>query len=131
MVMTEKIYYVSWNTWLDQDIHTPWDFWFLSEGTRFKPRPTCKSALKPGSAMIAHAYETQNQRLLEEIQENFIQDVKLLALITAEDEHAAQQQVQNLFADAEFDRVMEIDQQQCDAILQLIDQTLKTKARIP
>jgi hypothetical protein len=36
-----------------------------------------------------------------------------------------------LFADAEFDRVMEIDQQQCDAILQLIDQTLKTKARIP
>lgn len=129
--MTEKIWYISWNTWLDQDIQTPWDFWFLSEGTRFKPRAQCNSNLKPGSAMIAHAFETQNQRLLAEIQENFIQDVKLLALINATDESHARNQILELFSDAEFDKIAEIDQQQYNAILKLILTTLATAERTP
>lgn len=118
--MTNQTYYVSWSTWKEQQVETPWDFWFISQGTRYKPRQTCDSKLVPGAAMIAHAFQTQNQKLLDEIGANFINDIKLLAFIPALDPQHAQQQVQMLFEDAEFDRVCVVDQQQQQTILQLI-----------
>ena len=128
--MTNMIYYISWSTWREHEVDTPWDFWFISQGSRYKPRSACASKLQPGAAMIAHAFETQNQKLLEEIETNFINDIKLLAFIHADDPDHAQQQVLNIFDDAEFDKISVVDQQQQQAILQLINQTIEKGARV-
>lgn len=123
--MINKIYYVSWSTWKEQQIDTPWDFWFISQGTRYKPKISCISKLKPSAAMIAHAFETNNTRLLEEIENNFINDIKLLAFIHAINPEHAQQQIMDIFEDAEFDKITVVDEQQHHTILKLIVSTIE------
>ena len=122
--MNNQTYYVSWYTWREDLVHTPWDFWFLSNGTRYKPRSGSQSKLRPDAHVVAHAYESHDVAVLEEIDTNFINDVKLIAFVEAPDEIAAQAAVTQCFPDAEFEKCVSVDADTQASILALISHTI-------
>lgn len=122
--MNNQIYYISWCTWREDAVDTPWDFWFLSSGDRYKLRSGSQSRLKPDVNLVAQAYETHNMEILEEIDTHFINDVKLIAFVEAEDESQAKSLVQQCFSDAEFDKCVAVDPETQASILALITQTI-------
>lgn len=122
--MINQIYYISWCTWREDPVNTPWDFWFLSNGARYKLRSGSQSRLRPDAHVVAHAYETQDMAILEEIDSNFINDVKLIAFVQAEDDDQAKASVQQFFPDADFDKCVAVDVDTQASILALIAHTV-------
>lgn len=114
-----KMYYVTWHTWHMGEVITPWDFWFLSTGTRLKPKKSSSSELSMDDLDV-HVQ-------LQHVQENFIKDVKLMAFVPAEHVDHVKAQIAQLFPDAQFDKVQEVDALVQQQILELIDHTLKNK----
>ncbi len=125
--MAALTYYMSWYTWVDKDVTTPWDFWFLSQGSRYRPRKDSTS--KPlDQEAIKQAFENADEATLIQLDLDYVNDVKLLAFVLASSEEEAKQQVKKVFADAEFDKIQAVDAATQTAILQLIAKTLKEKA---
>jgi hypothetical protein len=122
--MINQIYYISWSTWREDPVDTPWDFWFLSNGSRYKLRSGSESRLRPDAHVVANAYESQDMAILEEIDTNFINDVKLIAFVEAEDDQLAKNSVQQFFPDAEFDKCVAVDVDTQASILALISHTV-------
>jgi hypothetical protein len=79
--------------------------------------------------MLVTAYQEQNQVLIDEIQNNFIRDVTLIALLEDNDPLGVQQQILKFFPDAEFQQTLEIDHTQRDQILELVQQSLTVNNR--
>ena len=121
--MTKYIYYISWFTWLEDDVQTPWDFWYLKQGARHKPRKNSSTSFTD-EEQIADAFTSAHAGKLDHLDNEFINDIKLLAFIEAETQQHAIQQVLNVFADAEFDRCEQVDQQTKNQIITMINQTL-------
>ena len=124
--MITQTFYVSWYTWLDQPISTPWDFWFLSQGSRYRPKDRSNSA-EISRDEIAAAFAKQDYQKLEKLEEHYINDVKLLAFVEAVDELDAANQVRTTFSDAEIEKAHPVDQATKNAILNLIAQSLATR----
>jgi len=122
--MINQIYYVSWSTWREEPVNTPWDFWFLSNGARYKLRSGSQSRLRPDAHVVAHAYESHDVAVLEEIDANFINDVKLIAFVEAPDDVAARASVMQCFPDAEFEKCVPVDPETQASILALIAHTI-------
>jgi hypothetical protein len=126
--MAANTYYISWYTWLDQNIQTPWDFWFLSQGSRYKPKSTALKTDIDSDQVIA-AFESGNRDFLDQLDINYINDVKLVAFVDADSPELACAEIQNIFGDAEFEKVQEVDAETKSAILGLIGQAVAKKAR--
>ena len=126
--MAAKTYYISWYTWLDQNIQTPWDFWFLSQGSRYRPRSNAEQKLLDSDQVIV-AFESGNRDVLDQLDINYINDVKLVAFVEAPTPESASEQIQSVFGDAEFEKVQEVDVETKTAILSLIGQAVAKKAR--
>ena len=77
--MSMQVYYVAWNTWQDQQVQTPWEFWFLSEGKTLRRRShMAPDVVVPDPDQIQAAWESRNTKLLDEWDAQFITDVKLV-----------------------------------------------------
>lgn len=125
--MAVNTYYISWYTWLDRDIQTPWDFWFLSQGSRYKPRSNAESTQLDSDQIIA-AFESGNRAVLDQLEINYINDVKLVAFVDADSAELACEQIQSIFSDAEFEKVQQVDTETKNAILNLIGQSIAKKS---
>lgn len=126
MAIEPKIYYVRWRTWKEEQTTTPWDFWYLKQGTEYRLRKGGSSSLKPTVELIQAAFERQNSAILNEIDSEFVQDVCLAAFVLGLDENDVQQQVKDLFEDAEFDRVQMVNRETMIHIVSLYNQTLNS-----
>jgi hypothetical protein len=120
--MTSHIYYVSWHTWLETEVHTPWDFWYLSKGTR----PKTQSGAAHDA--IADVWQKQDTHAWDKLMEHHVWDVKLAAFVQAHSESHAQSQVTQLFPDAEWDKCVQVDAVTKQQIEQLFGDTLKRAA---
>lgn len=116
-------YYVSWHTWHSGEVSTPWDFWFLSKGNEYKPLRPDVPEWDPIRAQ--EAFAKKDTVLLEQIERDYIHNVKLMAFLPAHDEAHAQAQVRNLFPDAQFDKVNWVDADTKHQILALVHKTLQ------
>lgn len=106
--MTDKIWYVSWRTWTEQEVCTPWLFWYLSEGGEYRAR--AHSGAPPFDELKwAAAFETADQLMLDQLNLLYVNDVKLCAFLETTNEEQAQLEVLSLFSDAEFDKVSWVD----------------------
>lgn len=119
----KQTYYVCWATWIDQPINTPWDFWFLSQGTRYRPRNS-QNLSEISKDEVAEAFASQNQKIIEEFEKTYINDVKLIAFVDAVDEDSARLQITRVFPDAEIEKARLVDPTTKRAILNLIAKTL-------
>lgn len=121
--MITQSFYISWYTWLADPVTTPWDFWFLSQGSRYRPRDPQNSG-DLSRDEIAAAFSQQNAEKLEQLEQHYINDVKLLAFVEAVDQEDAKRQVVAVFPDAEIEKALPVDPTTKSAILNLISQSL-------
>ena len=126
--MTCLLYMVTWTTWQENPVSTPWEFWFVSQGVRYRRREGSTSMLTATDGQIAAAFDRRDSAYLEELEQEFINDVKLMAFVPAVDALSAQQSVTQLFLDAEFDRTQCVDDATRSAITDLVrhSQQIKT-----
>lgn len=128
--MSMQVYYVTWHTWSDQQVNTPWEFWFLNEGVTLKRRShVAAHVLIPTTEQIKAAWESQNTQLLDDWDSQFVSDVKLAAFVSGESESHAQSQVTQLFADAQFDKCVPVTSEIKQQIQLLFDRTLSQSKR--
>jgi hypothetical protein len=117
--MTFSIFYISWSTWVEKELETPWDFWYVSQGNTYKPRdPSISPPLD--SDAVELAFMRKDAAVLNRIEAEYVNDVQLMAFIAAENQESAMGKVRSVFPDAEFGRVQEIDPATKDQILNLI-----------
>lgn len=123
--MSMQVYYVAWNTWQDQQVQTPWEFWFLSEGKTLRRRShVAPDVVVPDPDQIQAAWESRNTKLLDEWDTQFITDVKLVTFVYADSESHAQHQVTQLFPDAQFEKCVPITEEIKQQLYLLFDRTL-------
>lgn len=125
----EQIYYVKWRTWSEKEIHTPWDFWMLKEGQEYKPRLHTTSNLIITPQLIEQAWISQNTQLLDQIQNDFINDIHLMAFVNAIDPQQATNEIKRLFDDAQILHIVPVTQEQKTQIMELIEKTVKSISR--
>jgi hypothetical protein len=125
--MTASTYLVTWTTWQEQPVTTPWEFWFVSEGTKYRRRAGSRSNLCVTDSNIADAFESRNYEYLDELEQEFINDVKLMTFVIADHEQHAQQQIRDLFPDAQIDRTHSVDDATKSAIVDLVASSQKIK----
>jgi hypothetical protein len=121
--MPNCIYYISWFTWLEEDANTNWDFWYLKQGSRLKPRKTSDQSHIDADE-VADAFTGAQAAKLDSLDANFINDVKLLAFVEAESDQEAKDQILAVFPDAEFDKCEQIDTDTRNQIIAMINRTL-------
>jgi hypothetical protein len=124
----KNTYYVSWRTWLEAEISTPFAWYPMSRGTVYRKREHSTSKLVVDNQLITSAFEAGNSALLEEIERDFIDDAELLAFVEADSEDDAHEIVRKYFSDAEFTRTQQIDQATKNQILRMIDEAVMKKA---
>lgn len=117
--MSTTNYYTVWRTWWEGAVNTPWDFYPLKRGDQLKPRAGKEQLTPPSSAQIAAAFEAENSRFLNEVEENFVEDIWLAAFVPAIDQNSAAKQIIKLFPDAEIQRCVAVDPATQQSILQL------------
>jgi hypothetical protein len=122
-----SIHYISWRTWQEEEVTTPWVWYPLQQGHMYKKRTSCKSSLTVTEELVADAFQTKNQSLLDEINQNYIQDVELASFIVAESENQAVTEILQYFPDAEITRCQQIEPQTKQQILELFDQAIRKK----
>lgn len=116
--MTEYTFYMSWHTWRPDQVETPWDFWYLSKGTK------TKSMSEPSMDLIQSVWNAQDTNSWDQLQGSQMWDVKLAAFVTAASESLAQAQVLKYFSDAEFHHCAPVDDVTKQKILKLFSDTL-------
>lgn len=124
----KSIYYICWKTWKEAETVTPFTWYPISHGSIYKRRHGSNSSLLPTKEMIFTAYETKNSELLDEIQQNFIEDMTLCAFVDAEDEQQAKSEICRYFDDADIERCQKADEPTKEKILALFTATLMKKA---
>jgi len=127
--MSNATFFVTWRTWSEQAITTPWDFWFLKPGATHKPRSAHTPELMP--EQIAQAYQTGDIMMIQHIEQNYVTDVWLVAFVIAPDSESVQQQVTHMFPDAVIEKCVWVDAETQTQIIQLFDQTISTQVRYP
>lgn len=111
-------YYISWHTWREDPVETPWDIWFLSQGEM--PKMTHQdSSLEE----IQKIWQTQDVQAWNRLQQSQILDIKLASFIQAESDVHAKQQVLVLFPDAHWHKCAPVTEEVKQQIIQLFDQT--------
>jgi hypothetical protein len=118
MSMQKITHYVSWQTWKSDTTHTPWDFWYLKHGVRYKLKSDHTKELDLQT--LEDAFLNQNTEILDKIERDYINSVWLMAFVEADSPQTAQEQILHLFPDAEFDRVQTVDTVQKQNILKLL-----------
>jgi len=118
--MTTQTYYVSWHTWMEQEVNTPWDFWYLSKGTM--PKTTGETAnLDP--EQVWQVWQNPQDIKWDSLTQP-VWDIKLAAFVQAESEEKAQSQVSELFTDAVYDKCVWVDEDTQQQIKKLFGETL-------
>jgi hypothetical protein len=120
--MSNASFYVTWSTWSEQQVTTPWDFWFLKAGTTLKPREGHADHVSPDQ--IAQAYLTGDAPIIQLIEQNYVTDVVLATFVTAPDSESAQLEVKHMFPDAVIDKCVWVDAETQTQIINLFDQTV-------
>jgi hypothetical protein len=95
MSMNLHTYYMSWHTWREEPVDTPWDFWYLSKGQLPKGKDQSVELQD-----IQQIWQNQDVKAWEALQDSHVWDIKLAAFVEAPDEAHAKHQVQQLFPDA-------------------------------
>jgi hypothetical protein len=111
-------FFLMWSTWLEEEITTPWDFWYVRRGDRFRSRSN--KHLIVNADQLAQAFAASNQDFIDNIEKNFTEEIVLMSIIPASDTEEAKTQVKNCFPDAEFHRNQQIDGEAQKKILDLI-----------
>jgi hypothetical protein len=117
--MTLHTYYVSWHTWREDSVDTPWDFWYLSKGEMPQSKQTDVDL-----EQIQQIWQNKNVQAWEALQQQHVYDVKLAAFVEAESQDSAQTQVVALFPDAVWHKCVQVDLVTKQQILQLFSDTL-------
>lgn len=120
-------YYVSWYTWHMGEVSTPWDFWYLSKGNKYKPLRPDVPEWDPISTR--EAFLKGDEQVIQKMNQNYMPDVKLMAFVPAHDAHHAEAQVKQFFPDAEFDKVTLVDEVTQNQILLMIQETISKAKR--
>lgn len=121
--MTQNTYYVSWHTWQEDDVETPWDFWYLSKGHM----PRVKDS-HVDLEQIQKIWKDQDVKAWESLQQTHIWDIKLAAFVQADSDAHAQAQVTQLFPDAVWAKCVQVDEVTKQQIIQLFGDTLSKAA---
>ena len=119
--MTTQTFYVSWHTWLEQEISTPWDFWYLSKGTMPK---TLTAAPSPDPEQVWQLWQNPKDIKWDSATQSTTWDIKLAAFVQAESAEKAQSQVSELFTDAVYDKCVWVDEDTKQQIQKLFGETL-------
>jgi hypothetical protein len=119
--MTLNTYYVSWHTWLTQEITTPWDFWYLSRGTM--PKAITQED-PPDPEQVWQVWQNPQDIKWGTTTQSPIWDVKLVTFVQAESTEKAQSQVTELFPDAVYDKCVWVDDDTKQQIEKLFLETL-------
>lgn len=98
-------YYMSWHTWHEGEVETPWEFWYLSKGTLPKRKDNPDIDL----AHVAKIWETHDQSAWNQLENSQVWDIKLAAFVQAESESHAKDQVAHVFPDAVWDKHVQVD----------------------
>lgn len=122
--MIDQTYYVSWHTWLEQEVQTPWDFWYLSKGQK----PKHVEPMHMDLHELQKIWQNQDVQAWERLQTQHMWDIKLAAFVDATSESHAQSQVTTLFPDALFDKCVQVDAVTKQQIIQLFGDTLSKAA---
>lgn len=121
--MKQHTYYMSWHTWRQEPVETPWDFWYLSKGEK----PQIKQS-DVNLDQIQKIWQNQDVQAWEALQQHQVYDVKLVAFVEAESESHAQAQVLTLFPDAVWHKCVQVDHVTKQQIMQLFGDTLNKAA---
>jgi hypothetical protein len=121
--MNQHTYYMSWHTWREDPVETPWDFWYLSKGEM----PQVKQS-DVDLEQIQKIWQNQDVKAWEALQQHNIQDVRLAAFVEADTEDSAKAQVLALFPDAVWHKCVLVDGVTKQQIIQLFGDTLSKAA---
>jgi hypothetical protein len=117
----DKIWYLSWRTWCEHEVSTPWSFWYLCEGREYVPRVN-SDAPPFDEHTWAAAFERADQAMLDQLHVLYVNDVVLCAFVSAPSEEQAQLEVLSLFPDAKFDKLIQVDESIQARIIALFEQ---------
>ena len=121
--MSLQTYYMSWHTWREDQVETPWDFWYLSKGERPQAKHTDVDL-----SQIQKIWQNKDVQAWEALQQSQVLDVKLAAFVEAESEESARSQVIALFPDAVWHKSVQVDGVTKQQIIQLFGDTLSKAA---
>jgi len=122
--MTQNTYYVSWHTWREDAVDTPWDFWYVSKGQM----PRAKDDHDVDLAHIQQIWANQDVKAWHALQNDHVWDIKLAAFVQADHVVDAQAQVTQLFPDAVWAKCVQVDEATKQQIIQLFGDTLSKAA---
>ncbi len=121
--MNQHTYYMSWHTWREEQVETPWDFWYLSKGEM----PQVKQS-EVDLDQIQKIWQHKDVQAWEALQQSQVYDVRLAAFVEAESETDAKAQVLTVFPDAVWHKCVPVDGVTKQQIIQLFGDTLSRAA---
>lgn len=92
---------VLWKTWLEAEIETPWDFTLVEYANEYKNRSNPESGKVPAEVVDA-IWMSFNPEKTQQFIDQHVDAVLLSAVIGADEENSALEEVKQYFYDAEF-----------------------------
>lgn len=99
---------VSWKTWQDSDIETPWPFQLIQHTSEFRKRGTSEPA---SDEFVNSIYLSGNEQAVLDFENQFISAVVLATMIEDSDPITAIKSIKAVFCDAEVIDFVEVPQE--------------------
>lgn len=113
---------ITWKTWLEDQIETPWDFQLIQHTSEFKKRSTGD---RVSEDYVDSVYFSGNEAAVLKFENDYISAVMLATMFDSESAEHAENTVKNLFSDADIVSVVAVP----DDFVDYIQQQLKKNQR--
>jgi Asp-tRNA(Asn)/Glu-tRNA(Gln) amidotransferase B subunit len=113
---------VSWKTWLEDQIETPWDFQLVQHTSEFRKRTTGD---RISEDYVDSLYFSGNEAAVLKFENEYIAAVLLATMIDSESAEHAENIIKNIFTDADIVNLVAVP----DEFVDYIQQQLKKNQR--
>lgn len=113
---------VTWKTWLEDQIETPWDFQLIQHTSEFRNR---KTGERISEDYVDSMYFSGNEAAVLKFENEYISAVLLATMIESESAEQAENTIKNIFSDADIVSVVAVP----DEFVLYIQQELKKNQR--
>lgn len=104
---------ISWKTWWEDQIDTPWPFQLIEHTSDFKKR---KTGEKISEDYVDSVYLSGNEDLALQFESNYISAVVLATMIDADTAESASASIKSVFPDAEIVSVVVVPDEFVDYV---------------
>lgn len=104
---------VSWKTWWEDQIDTPWPFKLIEHTSEFRKR---KTGVPVSDDYVYSVYLSNNENTVIQFEDNYISAVVLSTMIVADTAETAAESIKNIFPDAEIVNMVPVPDEFVDYI---------------